>query len=89
MSINQIPENMLRLNRPFVKPEGDLELQLVGFHETHQKAWPKNYQIVAFAIDADSNSYCVKIDGFQPFYYVSVPSQYQKHQRNSFANSNA
>ena len=76
--MSQISDNELRLNRPFVKPDGELQLQLVGFHETHQKDWPKNYQIVAFAIDDKSNSYCLKINDFKPFFYTAIPEAYQK-----------
>ena len=75
MSVKQVSKSELRGNRKLKKIKGDVELQLVDFQETHQADKPKHYQICAFAIDDDSNSYCVKINGYKPFFYIQVDDE--------------
>ncbi len=33
----------------------------------------KRYEIDFFCIDEESNSFCVKVDGFEPYFYLAVP----------------
>ena len=73
--MKQVDKRLLRLNRPYVKPQGKIELQLVDFQETHNTKNPKGYQILAFGIDENSNSYCVKINGYKPFYYILIDNE--------------
>ena len=73
--IKQVSKKELRGNKKLKKIKGDIELQLVDFQETHKVNKPKDYQICAFAIDDNSNSYCVKINGYKPFFYIQIHNE--------------
>jgi len=74
-STKQCSKKLLRGNRKYVKPEGDLELQIVDMEETIDYENKNMFQMCIFAIDAKSNSYCVKVNNYKPFYYIEVPKK--------------
>lgn len=68
----QIKDIDLRGNQQVEKLNDSLEIQLVDFYETHDTQQPRNYQIAIFGIDAQSKSYCIKVNGFKPFFYIEM-----------------
>jgi DNA polymerase elongation subunit (family B) len=74
-TLKQSSKRDLRGNRPYNPPNDIIELQLVDLQETHQLEKPRGYQVLAFGIDRNSNSYCVKINGYKPFYYILIDNK--------------
>ena len=71
-SIKQVSDSELRGNRKNKSLKSSVEVQLIDFYETHDEDKPKHYQIALFAIDDNSNSYCIKVNGFKPFFYIEM-----------------
>jgi len=72
-SAKQCSKKLLRGNRKYVKPTGNIELQIVDMEETIDFENKNMYQMCIFGIDDKSNSYCVKVNNYKPFYYIEVP----------------
>jgi DNA polymerase elongation subunit (family B) len=76
---NKLSFDDLRLNRPYVKPEGNVELQLVDVQENIYGPSSEDYRIELYCIDSKSNSYCIRVKNFKPFFYVDVEDRdYEK-----------
>jgi DNA polymerase elongation subunit (family B) len=73
--IRQEKKSELRGNRKYKKLMGDLDIQLIDYQESHDVEKPRHYQILIFGIDKDSNSYCIKVNDYKPYFYIEIPEE--------------
>ena len=56
----------------------ELELQIVDIYE-HDINY-RDYQICFFCVDKNSQSYCVKVNDYKPFFYILLNNEDDKNE---------
>lgn len=75
-------------NQPInINSYNDLNIQLIDFKEKDVfENFVASYQIVGFGVTKKSESVCVKINNFRPFFYVQIPDgiKWKKFMKSEF-----